>query len=282
MSLLKSWADIDQMVHTVNFRWSSKYCWIDKTFSDSFFSVSLNDYDAFKRNDLGKTIRIEDQKKISYFEIEHAGKKAGFYIKIEFPKWYQAIKRFLIHRNRYKLASFHELQLLRFYDKNNISVVIPVAWGERRILGIPVSGFIVQREVVGKEFKELVKNGSRLERINLIKAYGKLVAELHSKGIISSVVRVTDLICTSGDCKKWDAISLVIIDREKGSLEQEKFTFDKCVYSLSFILKRFYVFIGEPTIQEICYFLKTYLEHLAVPVKPDFRKLFYSINCQYQ
>ena len=147
-------------------------------------------------------------------------------------------------------------------------------------MGVPVSGFLVQEEVPGQEFTELMKNGSSRERIKLMKAYGKLIADLHSKGIISSVVRVTDLICTSTINKEWDAISLVIIDREKGKLEQEEFTFDSCVYYLSFILKRFFVFIGEPTGKEVCYFLKTYLEHLTVATKPDFRKLFFSVNYQ--
>lgn len=261
--------------------WSLKHCWIDENYEELFRSASLSHYGDFYRDDLGKAIRIENEKSISFFEIRHAGEKCGFYIKKEFPKWHQVVRKFLIHRKRYKLASSHELQLIRFYDENNIPVVVPVALGERRIFGVPVSGFLVQQEVKGQEFTELMKNGSRWDRVKLMKAYGKLIAELHSKGVISSTVRVTDLICTSTINTEWDAISLVIIDREKGKPEPEEFTFDKCVYYLSFILKRFFVFIGDPTSKEVCYFLKIYLEHLAVATKPDFKKLFNKINCQY-
>jgi tRNA A-37 threonylcarbamoyl transferase component Bud32 len=264
----------------VGISWSSKRCWIDKKYDELFCSASLSRFDDLFRKDLGKTVRVEDEKSIRFFEISHAGGEKGFYIKREFPRWHQVIKQFLIHRRGYTLASSHELQLIKFYNENKIPVVVPVAWGERCILGVPVSGFLVQKEVLGQEFTELMKNGSSRERIELMKAYGKLIAELHSKGIISSFVRVTDLICTSTINKEWHEISLVIIDREQGKLGQEEFTFDRCVYYLSFILKRFFVYVGEPKGKEVTYFLKTYLEHLTVETKPDFRKLFFSVNCQ--
>jgi len=63
----------------------------------------------------------------------------------------------------------------------------------------------------------------------------------------SSAVRVIDLICTSDINIPWREISLVVIDREKGKLVWEKFTFDKCAYSLSFLLKRFmYLSVNQP------------------------------------
>jgi len=261
--------------------WSSEHCWIDKHYTELFSSASLIQYTDFVRNELGESIRVEEEKSISSFQINQSGKRYGFYIKVEFPKWYKVIKKILSRRHSHALASSHELQLLKFYKKNNISVVVPVAWGERRVCGIPLAGFLVQEEVQGQEFTQLVKNGSKEERLKLIKAYGKLLAELHSKGILSSAVRVTDLICTSEINVPWHEISLVVIDREKGKLVREKFTFDQCAYSLSFLLKRFYVFIGEPTLKEVCCFLNVYLANLDVTPKPVFKKLFRSVRCHY-
>ena len=257
----------------------SKHCWIDDNYSDLFNSSSFCCYDDFVRGGFGKLIRVEQEKSITFFDIDQAGLKKGFYLKWEFPKWYKVVKRFLDFKNENKLASLHELQIIQFYLENNLPVVTPVAWGEKRIFGIPVSGFIVQKEVQGVEFTSLMETASRQERMKLMRAYGKLIAELHSKGIISSTVRVTDLICTSSINIKWDEISFVIIDRENGEIEYEKFTFQECVHCLSFILKRFFVFIGEPTSKEICYFLKTYLKYLDIEDKPIFKQLYYSIEC---
>jgi len=257
----------------------SKQCWINENYNDLLVSSAFSGYDDFVRNELGKSIRVEKEKSITFFKINQHDKRKGFYLKREFPKWYKLVKRFIYFKKNNKLATLHELQLIQFYQDNNISVVIPVAWGEKRMFGIPVSGFLVQEEVQGVEFPLLMKSSSRQERIKLMRAYGKLIAELHSKGIISSTVRVTDLICTTSLNVEWNEISFVIIDRENGEIGYEKFTFEKCVDCLSFILKRYFVFIGEPTGRELCYFLKTYLDYLHVDTKPMFKKLYFSIDC---
>jgi tRNA A-37 threonylcarbamoyl transferase component Bud32 len=259
----------------------SKHCWIDEKYNYLFVSSPFSCYEDFVRDDFGKMIRVEQEKSITFFDISQVGKKKGFYLKREFPKWYKLVKRFINFKDESTLATLHELQLIRFYQENNISVVVPVAWGEKRVFGIPVSGFLVQEEVLGVEFTSLMKSASRQERIKLMRAYGKLIAELHSKGIISSAVRVTDLICTSSLNVKWDDISFTIIDRENGEIEYEKFTFEKCVHCLSFIMKRFFVFIGKPTGKEVCYFLKSYLEYLNIDAKPILKKLYFSIDCPY-
>ncbi len=257
----------------------SKQCWIDKGFIELFRSASMEQFDDFTYERIekkGKLIRAEQEKNIIYFEVTPVPGKLGFYIKTEFPKLQNLVWR-LIHFRIDQLASRHELNLLRFYKKNNIQVVNPVAWGEKRVFGIPVSGFLVQEEVKGDEFTELVKTVSNYERIKLIKAYGKLLGEIHSKGIFSSAVRVTDLICTSTVNEKWEDINLVIIDRESGELVNEKFTYSKCQYSLSFLLKRFIFYIDQPSTKEKCYFLKTYLDYLTVESKPEFKKLYRAI-----
>jgi len=252
--------------------------WVDENYKQLFDSASFSKPEDFINKNIGQLVRAEPEKSIRFFEIKQFGKTFGFYLKHDHPKWFTGIKRFIRHQYAYKLAALHELQMIRLYQSQSVSVVIPVAWGEQRICGIPVRGFLIQEQVKGREFTDLAKNGSGAERIKLIRAYGKLVANLHSKGLISSVVRVTDLICTSNVDIKWENITLVIIDREKGKLELEEFSLEKCIVALSSIFLRFNVYIDEPKIKEICYFLKTYLKYLDVEIKPSFRELFWHTN----
>lgn len=258
----------------------SQHLWIDRHFTSLFHSNALHCYEDFLQVPDEQTIRLEDEKSITYFEFKSQEQQVGFYLKREFPKWLKLFKKFLNYKSENKLASLHELHLLQFYAENNILVVTPVAWGEKRVFGIPVAGFLVQKEVRGKDFTTLVKNGSPRERIKLLKAYGKLIGELHTKGIFSSTVRVTDLVCTSDINTEWNKMSLVIIDREKGKLEVEKYTFNKCIYYLSFILLRFRFFVGTPSAKEVCYFLKTYLEYLDIQERPLFKEIYSVIDCQ--
>jgi len=258
----------------------SQHLWIDHNYIKLFRSNALNYYEDFLQVPDEQIIRLEKEKSITYFEFKSQEYQVGFYLKREFPKWLKLFKRLLNYKSENKLASLHELHLLQFYAENNIPVVTPVAWGEKRLLGIPLSGFLVQKEVRGKDFTTLVKNGSPRERIKLLKAYGKLIGELHTKGIFSSTVRVTDLICTSDVNIKWNKISLVIIDRENGNLEVEKFTYDNCIHYLSFILLRFRFYVGTPSSKEVCYFLKTYLGYLDVEAKPLLKNIYSVVDCQ--
>jgi hypothetical protein len=258
------------------------YVWIDDKYNSMFEATDFTVFDDIFDGTFGQLIRKEPEKKICFFKISQFDPGLGFYVKQERPKFFTYVKYFLKNRRLYQLNMRHELALIRLYEKQNIPVVEPVAWGERKIFGVPVRGFLILREVAGSEFVRLVKDGCMKERKKLILAYGKLVAELHSKGLISTVARVTDLICTSSVDIPWDDITLVIIDREKGPLEPESYSVEKAGYALSSILVRFVFYINAPSKTEIRLFLQTYLEYLNVDSKPSFRDLFLTTKDSYK
>ena len=249
------------------------YFWIEDKYLDSFNSASLVDSTRFYNNGVGQLIRAEAEKSIHFFKVETSGSTIGFYVKNERPSLLSHFKYMLKRRSVYKLNTRHELDLIRLYQNQGIAVVEPVALGEQNFFGIPIRGFLIQREVVGYELVDLIKKGTAEERIQLIKAYGKFVAVLHSKGLISTVPRVTDLICTSFTNTDWQNISLVVIDREKGPLELESYSLDKVGYALSSIFVRFLVYIDHPSTKEIKSFLRVYIENLKVPCKPSLQDI---------
>ena len=249
--------------------------WIDEKYLDIFNSASLNDSENFYTDGVGQLIRAESEKSIRYFKIDSNGTSIGFYIKKEKPSLLSHIKYFLKTKTFYKLNTRHELDLIRLYQSQGISVVEPVALGEQYILGIPIRGFLIQREVVGKEFIDSIKEGTAEERMKLIKAYGKFVADLHSKGLISTVPRATDLICSSSLDIEWQNITLVAIDREKGPLQLEPYSIEKVGFALSSILVRFVIYIDVPSTNEVKCFLRSYLKYLGIDPKPSLREIIF-------
>ena len=258
------------------------YLWISEQFNEVLESASLNNSESFYSDKFGHLIRQESEKSIRYFQINHKGAKFGFYVKKEHPTFSSHLKYFLKKRRFCKLNTRHELDLIQLYQRLGVSVVEPVALGEQRVLGIPIRGFIIQKEVVGHEFIDLMKEGSSEERIKLLKAYGKLVGELHSKGLITSIVRVTDLICVSPMDVPWEDIKLMVIDREKGPLKIEQFSSAKAASILASILIRFFIYVDSPSVKEVQCFLRSYLKHLNVNEKIFFREIFLEVKSQFE
>jgi len=262
------------------------FLWVDEKYEELFKSVSLNNFKKLYNDTSGQLVRDKPEKSIHYFRITEAESINGFYIKKERPNFIFYLrnmvkKYFLKKKNNYGLKIRHELDLIRSYQKQGVSVVEPVAIGEQSVFGIPIRGFLVQKEVAGDEFTGLLKKSSAKERIRLIKTYAKFLAELHSKGLISTITRVTDCICTSSVDIPWQNISLVVIDREKGPLEIETFSLEKAGYALASILIRFFIYIDAPSNREIKYFLKTYIQHIDIPSKPSLKDLFLHTQCNF-
>ncbi len=256
--------------------------WVGEKFKEIFEYASLNNFENLYSDDLGQLIREESEKSIRYFQVYHKGSTLGYYVKKECPAFISHLK-YLIKKNRFcKLNTQHEFNLIQLYQRQGIAVVEPVALGERRVLGIPIRGFLVQKEVVGHELVDLMKEGSKEERIKLLKAYGKLVGELHSKGLITSIVRVTDLICVSPMDSSWKDIRLMVIDREKGPLKIEKFTSAKAASILSSILIRFFIYVDAPSAKEVRCFLRTYLKCLNVKEEISFSEFFLEVKNQFE
>lgn len=248
--------------------------WVDKQYQKIFQENGLDSFQSFYNCSSGRLVRGGKQKTIKYFSLNNGCRREGFYLKKQHKHLFDHVKALLRGREIPKSDTQHEVKLLAFYKANEIPVVETVAWGEQRCLGIPLRGYIVLQEVKGEEFVNKVRSGTVKERKRLIKAYGRFLGSLHSKGLISSKARVTDVICGSTEPEDWRNYEYVLIDREKGPLEVEEVEFELVSKVLADILVRFVLYIGMPSIKEIVCFLKAYTEMVDIHLNIDWKQLY--------
>jgi len=122
-----------------------------------------------------------------------------------------------------------ELEMLQQLRSNRFPTMEPVAWGERRVLGIPRQGFLLVKAVEGEEVSALISTLHDTALEKLCGAIGLLFAELHLAGFFQPV-RLKDLI-------KTDA-GLVLIDRETSKPWKSLFTKRRCINSLGRSISR--------------------------------------------
>ena len=111
-------------------------------------------------------------------------------------------------------SAFRELLILELFRDQGIPAMNAVAWGERKVFGWPVRGFLLVEEVVGRAFVENYRDASLRSRRRMMWVYGELMGTLHHRGIMSKV-RLRDLIWISQNYKTFRKC-LVVIDRERG------------------------------------------------------------------
>jgi hypothetical protein len=185
-----------------------------------------------------------------------------FYIKIKKASFGKFCKTALLAGQGFYISTTHEFHLFNLYKKLGFPVVKCVAYGEKLLFNAPVEGFIIQEAVVGEEYTVLFKKSPCMVQRTLISAYGILSARLHLKGLISSIVRVTDLVCTRYS-ENFHKVKFVIIDREKGPLEIESITFTKVTDSLASILVRHLIYCGEMKNEYFTMFFDSYFKELG-------------------
>lgn len=123
-----------------------------------------------------------------------------------------------------------ELMLLRRLSSAGFPSMVPVAWGERKVLGLPMGGFIVVRGIEGEDVAELFDRSSGRDRRAMMQEVGLLVGRLHAAGFFHPV-RLKDLIRS--------AEGMMLIDRETSKpWPKVWFTWTSCVRSLSRAVRR--------------------------------------------
>lgn len=128
--------------------------------------------------------------------------------------------RMLAFGHRPKCGALREVELLLSLKSAGFAAMEPVAWGQRREGGLFASGFLLIRNVEGREATNLFTNGTHEERKKLMYDIGELLGALHAKGFYQSV-RMKDLIFSDGQ--------LVLIDRETSKPWCSLFRKRKCV-----------------------------------------------------
>jgi tRNA A-37 threonylcarbamoyl transferase component Bud32 len=113
--------------------------------------------------------------------------------------------RLLLFGLRPVCGSLREVWMLQELQTAGFKTMEPVAWGQRRIRGFTVRGFLFVRKVEGKEVSGLFSGLDGPGRSRLAEEIGELTGRLHTAGFFQPV-RLKDLIQTDS--------GLVLIDRE--------------------------------------------------------------------
>lgn len=107
-----------------------------------------------------------------------------------------------------------ERAVIRLLEQHDIPVMKVAAWGERRRLGLPTSGFLLVAAVPGEPFCDHYGGATMPMRRQLRRLHGSLIGTLHHHGIVTKV-RPRDLILVAEGCHDFRQ-ALVVIDRERG------------------------------------------------------------------
>ncbi|OGW26074.1 MAG: hypothetical protein A2X59_10815 [Nitrospirae bacterium GWC2_42_7] len=230
--------------------------YIEDKLKEALAAQGFSSYNSFIEYKGGLRVSRKSKRDVRTIELLVGGKKKNYFIKLArvepFKRVLQSIRKSQFPHSKV----LKELQMLKFFEEQNIPVMRAMAWGEKCILGWPVSGFLLLEEVKGKEFVELFKkSGSRVRR-QMMRGYGALVGHVHKKGI-NAKVRPRDIICVSDDFSDYSK-AFVLIDRERGNPFPVDMPMKKCAAQLATLLTKSIQNIGMPEKGELLAFLVGY------------------------
>lgn len=142
--------------------------------------------------------------------------------------------------------------------KESFPVMKPVAWGERRVLTIPIEGFLLVEEVPGESAETYWRLNESKVRLRLMQDIGTLLGKLNVAGFFAWV-RLKDIICSDIPSDTKQSIPLTLIDRECSKDRKEKFTPENCYQCLAECYGYLLQIHPNPTRREIIVFIRSYL-----------------------
>lgn len=229
-------------------------------FQEEFQAASLNSYNFLMRGMVGESISFEEESEVRKLSIKHEETTHNFYLKRNWKKlsldW--IIKKLLRGKTQHSIPLL-ELQAINLLREKNFPVMKPVAWGERRILTIPVEGFLLVEEVPGKSAESYWQLNNSQIRLRLMQDMGTLLGKLNVAGFFAWV-RLKDIICLHIPSDPQKPIPLTLIDRECSSDRLQKFTPQNCYQCLAECYGYLLKINPTPTRREIAVFIRFYLQ----------------------
>lgn len=229
---------------------------IDQSIKSSLAEIGLSEFQDFMNYSAGKLVSRPSKRHVRTLYLDVAGQKRKYFLKQTGMQSLQvalkAWRKFQLPRSE----TVRELLILELFRDHEIPVMNPVAWGECRVLGWSVRGFILVEEVVGREFVEVYRDASLRRRRRLMRVHGELMGTLHQKGI-ESKVHPRDLICISQDYETFRKC-LVVIDRERGLTRQANISLTQRAKTLAEIWIKGAFTIGRGERSELLAFLSGY------------------------
>lgn len=179
---------------------------LNSNYEELLSDNGLGVYQRLMDLETGTLVERNDEREIRYLLLDGT----GFYLKrVRREKISAAIERYLsgglAHGRPYR-----EMQQFRCLRWNGFDVADVVAVGEESRFGLPVSGFIMTREVPGKDLLQWYRQSNKKGRRHIVRHFGALVGKLHRRGFFGSI-RLKDVISADEPGKK---MTLKLIDRE--------------------------------------------------------------------
>ena len=190
----------------------SKSLHINETLKAPLASMGLSEFQDFVDYSDGLLVSRHSKRPVRSLCLTVAGHRRKYFLKQAWGESIRGVLKALRRSQAPHSSAIRELFILEFFRDQGIPVMNAVAWGERKVFGWPVGGFILVEEVVGRKFVEVYRNVSLRNRRRMMWVYGELMGALHHRGIMSKVL-LRDLICISQVYTTfWKC--LVVIDRE--------------------------------------------------------------------
>jgi hypothetical protein len=203
-----------------------KACFISEDARPVFERAGLTGYDNFLALE-GDLVSKNGKRPVCRIVLSDGTEQKMFYLK----KTSRCPARDLFKRIRKGVGlhgdAYLENAQVELYKRSGIPVMHIAAWGEHRIFGLPVAGFLLAAEVPGKRLDQVIRICTASERKTIFFRYGELIAKMHSSGL-RDIARVQDIIYSDEN-----GGNLTVIDREHGIPKTTPMTDDDCINALA-------------------------------------------------
>ncbi len=238
-------------------KFSSEHLHVNANVRSSLQEIGLCAFQDFMTYSEGQLVSRPEKLPVHTLYLMVDGQQRKYFLKKKTSRFPYGALRFWFQIQNPPLRVTRELKILELMRQQGIPVASPVAWGELKILGCSIKGFLLVEEVIGKTFMDVYRKSSLRVRRRLFRLYGELMGILHRKGI-DSKVRPEDLMCVSDNYANFQNC-FVVIDREHGQPHLVELSIEQCGTRLGEIwvkgMQR--IGLGEPS--ELLAFLSGYL-----------------------
>jgi hypothetical protein len=203
---------------------------INPAFANLLRSSGLHSYSQIMQTSDGTIVEANELRDVRCLNLE--GLK--FYLKrTRVERFSSALESYCQGRMAHS-KPFKEMMQLRLLEKLGFDVAEVVAVGEELRFAVPTKGFIITREVPGRDLAEVYRAAGKPDRNHIMSHFGALLGLLHLHGIFGST-RLKDII-SSGD--PGDSLKLTLIDRETRNPYPKHATRETVIARLLFNIRR--------------------------------------------
>ncbi len=211
---------------------------VNKDFRDTTQLLGLLTFADFMAKPAGKLLGREGGgRELRLLETEHQGEKQRFFLKRLGREPFVKLVQMLLFGRWPRSGPVRELQMLNRLNDAGFPTMRPVAFGERRLFGWPMDGFLLVEEVRGVEVADFHALCPPPVRRNLFRCLGEYMGRLHAAGFFQPV-RLKDLFLGDAPDRADKEFAFVLIDRETSKPWPAKFSRRRALQALARATRR--------------------------------------------